>query len=197
MHYQVTAKLSRLVLDNPDALDLQRMVAAAQINALDSDKIQAQHIELLQRLAYDACFVRNEDSFAVMPQFAIVNLLREGAKRFDAGQESLSAVNVIGEVELLSRGQPVDVTTAWECLDQRLQVMGVNEVGTRTVPLLSDVTIRFELALDESRVSAVMVERWLSDALNLRGVGYLRPSFGRGRVVSMAPIEQAEQAVSA
>lgn len=172
-------EVAHLVLDNPEAAALQASVVGA-LNALhESQKLEARHAELLQQLSFEACLPRDRSGRVVLTRDVQRQMLLEGASSGDQRAALDRAVEVCGDAPIRVDDDWVIAEQVWNRVDCRLQLPDAG----RWVPMFRKATAALSFAVDEEVIDVNRVRRCIENALNMTGVGMLRPSYGRGRLV--------------
>lgn len=172
-------EVAHLVLDNPEAAALQVSVVGA-LNALhESQKLQARHAELLQQLSFEACLPRDRSGRVVLTRDIQRQMLLEGASSGEQRVALDSAVEVCGDAPIRVDGAWVVAEQVWNRVDCRLQL---TDAG-RWVPMFRKATAALSFAVDEEVIDVNRVRLCIENALNMTGIGMLRPSYGRGRLI--------------
>ncbi len=175
-------EITRLVLDDPDAALLQVSVVNALNTLHESELLQARHAELLQRLSFDGCMPRDRAGRVVIPRQLQLQMLQEGATSADERLSLDSWVSACGDAPIRVDGEWVQAESVWDRSECRLAIPDA-ERGQRLVPTFRKATASLSFSVDEAMIDVATVARCLENALNLTGIGMLRPSFGRGRVL--------------
>jgi hypothetical protein len=146
-------------------------------------KTDADH-EQMAKFEFEAGLYLNDAREVIIPGRLFEALIAEGAKKSKEGKIALSSTFVDTDAVISYDGGPLSVEELTKSDFHRLSVpvrIGQARV-LRTRPIFKNVKAEWIVSLQTEVANQAQLQRWITDGMNLVGVGDWRPRHGRGVV---------------
>ena len=189
--YKLEFKLNNMLMHNAQTCDPTNKYAI-EMKKISSKrkKVDSDYFDLAN-LEYRAGLYVNNDQEVIIPSRIFEANVLEGARKSKQGKDSLASVFCEQDAVISYDGGPLTIEQLLESEKHR-SVMPVRVQRARVMrcrPYFENVTGTTVFALDTTVSQASDLERWIKAALELAGIGDLRPRYGRGRILSFTEIK--------
>lgn len=196
--YKVALEIPTFVSHNGQTADPVNRYAKAMKEISGKRKKTDADYEALARIEFEAGLYLNKDRQVIIPGRLFEALIAEGAKKSKEGKIALSSTFVDSDSLISYDGGPLTVEQLLESEEHRLAVpVRVNQARVvRTRPIFTNVRAEFIVSLQTEVGNASQLQRWVTDGMNLVGLGDWRPRHGRGIVTEFVEIAQPLKAAA-